>query len=95
MGFRAHFLDKYYMFNWFKNQTPIFREEIDHAKAAAELRARIATLRSSLSFSTTDVSSLPTSNIQETPSQEIQSSIDEGKTKELDDIKAKLLGKKK
>jgi len=84
--------------SWFQKEEPVYELQQDEFARTAEIKARIAALRSSLSSTQHPIKTSctqPEHVVAKEPQQPARALGREQKTRELDAMKAKLLGKKK
>lgn len=79
--------------NWFKTEELVYEPRLHLSDRIDDLNRRIARARRGINDSQPQVKSKPVDS--ENSPQPVNSTERENKTKELDDLKAKLLGKKK
>lgn len=84
--------------SWFQKEEPVYELQQDEFARTAEIKARIAALRSSLGSTQHSIKTSctqPEHVVAKEPQQPAGALGREQKTRELDAMKAKLLGKKK
>ena len=84
--------------SWFRKEETLHESQTDAFARTAEIKARIAALRSSLSESPKPAETTPSQAqpvVAEEPQQPPRDSDREQKAQELNAMKAKLMGKKK